>query len=49
MDNYPLIEKFNIMKVPTIIVLRDGLYVTGQVGYYGFDALSVFLEEANAI
>lgn len=44
MENYELTEKYNIMSVPTLILIKDDK-TASYIGYKGKDDLEKFLEE----
>jgi len=45
MDNYELTEKYNIMSVPTLIILKDNENKACYTGYKGKQDLENFLRE----
>ena len=46
MTNYYLVEKYGIMKVPTLLVLSNGEILAQMVGYKGFDSVATFIQDS---
>lgn len=44
-DNYELTEKYNVMSVPTLVLIKDNTIKSSYVGYKGRDDLVKFLED----
>jgi len=44
MDNYDLTEKYNIMSVPTLVLLKNNEVLASYVGYRGKEDLKKFLQ-----
>lgn len=44
-ENYELTEKYNIMSVPTLVVLKNNQILASYIGYKGKEDLKRFLSE----
>ena len=48
MDNYDLLEKYNVTSVPTLVVLKSEIPSGRYTGYKGKEDLKKFLSDSTA-
>ena len=44
-DNYELTEKYNVMTVPTLVMIKNNEFLASYIGYKGKEDLKRFLVE----
>jgi len=47
-ENYELTEKYNIMSVPTLVMIKNNQILASYIGYKGKEDLKRFLENGRS-